>query len=195
MNWTETETIITICTGIVTLTQFFLWKYFACNKSYELEKGKNIATKEDIREITKEIESVKSYFNQELENHKIKLLKDFESSKNVIDICNKIDTQLLRLLIECQYNIFIDYENYHNDLETNRAKNSIIKLGIYLIQYKSRYDNNLFAKEIIEGYKKLNDFYEYCDYIQTFEEPEYIKIIEFVDYQITMLLCYFLPKL
>lgn len=60
MNQIDTNTLIAICTCAIGLTQFFLWRYIARNKSYESEKGKNLATKEDIGAITKEIESVKN---------------------------------------------------------------------------------------------------------------------------------------
>lgn len=66
MNWTETETVISICTGIVTCTQFFLWRYIARNKSYESEKGKNLATKEDIGEITQKMGEIKDIFDKDL---------------------------------------------------------------------------------------------------------------------------------
>ena len=45
MNWIDTNTLITICTGAIGLTQFILWKHIAKVKAYEAEKGKNLATK------------------------------------------------------------------------------------------------------------------------------------------------------
>lgn len=54
------ETSIIEFIGIVTITiicNFFIMKFFP---SYFSEKGKNTATKEDIEEITKKIETVKS---------------------------------------------------------------------------------------------------------------------------------------
>lgn len=62
MNWIDTNTLIAICACAIGLTQFILWKHIAKVKAYEAEKGKNLATKEDIGKITKEIESVKSKF-------------------------------------------------------------------------------------------------------------------------------------
>lgn len=62
MNWIDTNTLIAICTCAIALTQFVLWKHIAKVKAYEAEKGKNLATKEDITEITKEIKSVESKF-------------------------------------------------------------------------------------------------------------------------------------
>lgn len=76
MNWIDTNPLIAICTCAIGLTQFLFWRYIAKNKAYESEKGKNLATKEDIAGITKEIESVKDSYNKSLETHKIELQKN-----------------------------------------------------------------------------------------------------------------------
>lgn len=102
MNQIDTNTLITICTCAIGLTQFFLWRYIARNKSYESEKGKNLATKEDIKDITQKIESVKDNYNKALENYKIELQKEFESYKYISDLCNNIDKELLQRLITCK---------------------------------------------------------------------------------------------
>lgn len=49
--------------------------------SYIIEREKNLATKKDISDITKKIESVKDSYNKALESHKIELQKEFESHK------------------------------------------------------------------------------------------------------------------
>lgn len=71
MNWIDTNTLITICTGAIGLTQFILWKHIAKVKAYEAEKGKNLATKEDIGDITNEIKSVENKFINETEKLKM----------------------------------------------------------------------------------------------------------------------------
>lgn len=53
MNWIDTNTLIAICACAIGLTQFLFWRYIAKNKTYESEKGKNLATKEDIAELPK----------------------------------------------------------------------------------------------------------------------------------------------
>ena len=50
MKWIDTNTIITICNVAITFTQFFFWRHISRYKSYESEKGKNVATKEDIED-------------------------------------------------------------------------------------------------------------------------------------------------
>ena len=86
MNWIDTNTLITICTCAIGLTQFILWKHIAKVKAYEAEKGKNLATKEDIAGITKEIESVKASYNESLERHKIELQKEFEEQDHLRNV-------------------------------------------------------------------------------------------------------------
>lgn len=70
MNGIDTNTLIAICTCAIGLTQFILWKHIANVKAYETEKGKNLATKEDIGEITQEIKSVETAFINETEKLK-----------------------------------------------------------------------------------------------------------------------------
>lgn len=74
MNLEEIQTIFifflrygfeAVVAGVVV---FLLIKHFL--PSYLSQKGKNLATKEDISEITKEIEEVKSTYNQILETFK-----------------------------------------------------------------------------------------------------------------------------
>lgn len=66
------------------------------------KKGEDLATKEDIAGITKEIESVKDSYNKSLEEHKIELQKEFESYKYINELCNSIDKELLRKLVTCK---------------------------------------------------------------------------------------------
>lgn len=150
MNWTETETIVSICTGIVALTQFFLWRYIARNKSYESEKGKNLATKEDIGTITKEIESVKDNYGKVMERYKIELQKEFEASKHTIDLCNKLDQELINHLSNCH--ILVDHFTSFGGIESCGKKDiqeCLIPLFSFLSKYSFRYASNKIAHNII----------------------------------------------
>jgi hypothetical protein len=65
------ESIINVITlVVVVIIGYFLREFFP---SYTTEKGRNLATKEDIREITEKIESVKSDYAKSLETLKSKL--------------------------------------------------------------------------------------------------------------------------
>ena len=74
---------------LIILIPFFIKVYLP---SYFTEKGKNLATKEDIKEITDKIESVKTYYTKEIEAYKkqLELLeKRQEISAQVIDLINR----------------------------------------------------------------------------------------------------------
>lgn len=147
MNWIDTNTLIAICTCAIGLTQFILWKHIAKVKAYESEKGKNLATKEDIAEITKEIESVKASYNESLERHKMELQKEFESHKYILNLCQSLDNILLKLISEClkaETSKGIDYsDNDNNLLSANH------KLAHFLWTYKKRYEPNKTLSKLI----------------------------------------------
>ncbi len=64
------EILKLVITGLISgfAAFFFLLKYFF--SSYASEKGKNLATKQDIAEITKEVEEVKHQYNLVMEQFK-----------------------------------------------------------------------------------------------------------------------------
>ncbi|WP_426243433.1 hypothetical protein [Psychrobacter sp. TWP2-1-2] len=64
--------------GIASLFMFRKYLFY-----YSSEKGKNLATKEDIKEITREIESVKSEYLVELEKFKIELSESLHQKNEV----------------------------------------------------------------------------------------------------------------
>lgn len=41
MDWIDTNSLISICTFAIGLTQFLFWRYIAKQKSYETEKEKS----------------------------------------------------------------------------------------------------------------------------------------------------------
>lgn len=65
--------------------------YIAFFKSYFVEKGKNLATKEDIGEITKEIETIKNEIDI---NSQRKLTYYFDKKKAAIDFLSSISVWL-----------------------------------------------------------------------------------------------------
>ena len=67
-----------------------------CIISFFIERGKNLATKKDISDITDKIESVKDSYNKALEAHKIELQKEFESHKYIMRLCHSLDETLLQ---------------------------------------------------------------------------------------------------
>ena len=74
----EIDTLVNVITVILAVGNFICLYSISRNKAYNEEKGKNLATKEDIADITNRIESVKDSYNKALESHKIELQKVFE---------------------------------------------------------------------------------------------------------------------
>lgn len=69
--------------------------------SYSAEKGKNIATKEDVAEITKKVEEVKLEYLVQLENTKLELIRQqkgfderFAWHKELVDVSKKLSNKM-----------------------------------------------------------------------------------------------------
>lgn len=120
MNWIDTNTFIALCTLAIVITQFILWKYIANKKKYEEEKGKNIATKEDLKELTLIAERAKNEATKE-EAGKISYIT--EKGKN---IATKQDIEEITKKIEVIRNE-VSFENQrkhaHIEERTNRYLN------------------------------------------------------------------------
>lgn len=158
MDWIDTNTLIAVCTCAIGLTQFFFWRYIAKNKAYESEKGKNLATKEDIKDITDKVESVKASYNESLERHKIELQKEYYSSQYIIDLCNKIDRELINMMTQNKTklnNIMKDYVVSERGIFFSEIE----PIYNHLIKYESRYANNKAAKKIMSNYS-YNEYIE-----------------------------------
>lgn len=153
MNWIDTNTLIAICACAIGLTQFILWKHIAKVKAYEAEKGKNLATKEDIGKITKEIESVKASYNESLERHKIELQKEFEAHKYVSNLCNSLDNSLLALISECLK--AEASEGCYSD-DDNNLISKTCKLAHFFNTYRKRYESNESIKKLSDISNKIN---------------------------------------
>lgn len=151
----EPTAIISISTFAILLTQFLLWRYIAKYQSYESEKGKNIATKEDISEITNEIKKVESYYNNSLEKYKIELQKEYYSSKYLIDFCNKIDMQLIEELIDCITTIDNITKDGFSVSEVDAIFSEIESVVNFMQRYSHRYSDIIQEKDIARSFNKL----------------------------------------
>ena len=108
--------------------------------SFYRERGKNLATKKDISDITDKIESVKDNYNKTLESYKIELQKEFETHKYVVELCHSLDNILLKHISSClQSESRSPIGFYEND---NRLLNENSKLSLFLSTYKYRYDSS-----------------------------------------------------
>lgn len=132
-----------------------------CIISFFIEKGKNLATKKDISDITDKIESVKDNYNKTLETYKIELQKEFETHKYVMGLCHSLDNILLKHISFClQSESKKPIEYYEND---NKLLNENSKLSLFLSTYKYRYDSSstlqqlrILSSDIDYNYKERN---------------------------------------
>ncbi len=89
--------------NIVTLGAVF---YLAFVKSYFTEKGKSVAMKEDIGDITREVEDVKQFFN-----------KSLEQFKNDLNLSTQVSFTLKSAEIEALLNFYDKYFIWYNTLQ------------------------------------------------------------------------------
>lgn len=195
MDWIDTNLLISICTFAIALTQFLFWRYIAKQKSYEIEKGRNLATKEDIAEITEKIESVKESYNKSLEKHKIELQKEFESYRYIIALCNSIDKELLIRLIKCKNEIESDLKKFIESENIGLCQNSINNLCDYLKSFNVRYNENENTQFILQIYRKIERLNAYEENGEdSFNYPEFASNIQIMVQYINKLIAQFLPK-
>lgn len=151
----DINTIINVIAIILAVGNFICLYSISRKKAYNEEKGKNIATKEDIKLITKEIESVKDSYNKSLEKHKIELQKDFESYKYMQNLRQSLDNILLKLISEClkaEASKSICYQDNDNSLISANCK-----ISRFLWTYKKRYESNYILLELIRISNKIEE--------------------------------------
>ncbi len=86
---------------LIAVLSFGLWD------SYFKEKGKNIATKEDIGDITKEVEAVKQFFNESLEQF-----------KNDLNLSTQVRFTLKSAELEALLNLYDKYFEWFNSMQS-----------------------------------------------------------------------------
>lgn len=135
--------------------------------SFNREKGKNLATKKDISDITDKIESVKDSYNKALEAHKIELQKDLDAHKYIVGLCHSLDNILLKHISSClQSDIIEAIDYYEND---NKLLNENSKLSLFLSTYKYRYDSSSTLQKLRIQSLNIDINYKQNDYI-SFED-------------------------
>ena len=159
----EIDTLVNVITIILAIGNCVCLYSISRKKSYNEEKGKLLATKEDIADITRRIESVKDSYNKALEAHKIELQKEFESHKYIMGLCHSLDETLLQHISSClkaDSQKTIDY--YDND---NNLLNENSKLASFLYTYRYRYDSSYTLQQLREQSSKIDSEYQENIYI------------------------------
>lgn len=187
---------INVITIILAVGNFICLYNISRKKAYNEEKGKNLATKEDIADITQRIESVKGSYNKALEAHKIELQKEFESYKYINELCNSIDKELLRKLVLCKKEMENDFRIHRDNDDYGTCEPAIKSLYNYLKTYDVRYKHNKTVKLIFEHYEKIESLHEYYEEdCGPFDTPQYMKELGKIHSYVDQLLASFLPKL
>lgn len=138
-----------------------------CIISFFIEKGKNLATKKDISDITNKIESVKDNYNKTLESYKIELQKDFETHRYIVGLCHSLDNILLKHISSClQSESRSPIGFYEND---NKLLNENSKLSLFLSTYKYRYDSSSTLQQLRILSSEIDFNYKEREYI-SFED-------------------------
>lgn len=191
----DVNTIINVIAIILAVGNFVCLYSISRKKAYNEEKGKNLATKEDIAGITKEIESVKDSYNKSLEKHKIELQKEFESYKYINELCNSIDKELLRKLVTCKREMENDFRIHRDNDDYGSCESSIQSLYDYLKNYDVRYKHDENVKLIFEHYEKIEGLHEYYEEgCGPFDTPQYKEELSKIHSYVDRLIAIFLPK-
>jgi hypothetical protein len=109
------------------------------------------------------------------------------------DIGDKIDTQLLRLLIKADEAIRKEHQDYYLH-GCGSAFNDVYALSDYLVRFKVRYQKDEDAKIIIDGNDDLYNLDKASECYNGFEEPRYYEVIGKIHKSIQRLLEKRLPK-
>lgn len=109
------------------------------------------------------------------------------------DIGDKIDTQLLRLLIKADEAIRKEHQDYYLH-GCGSAFDDVYALSDYLVRFKVRYQKDEDAKIIIDGNDDLYNLDKASECYDGFEEPRYYEVIGKIHKSIQRLLEKRLPK-
>ena len=148
-----------------------------CIVFYFKEKGKNLATKQDIKDITDSIKSVESKYDSSLEAFKMELLNEHEFSKSLFEICNNLDKDLINHLIKCKKDIEKD-GSYDSQGKYGHAIKSITDLGDFLHSYESRYSNLKDFNKLIKECDNMHGVYIDLDSKEAIQRTNYRYVTE-----------------
>ena len=145
-----------------------------CIVFYFKEKGKNLATKQDIKDITDSIKSVESKYDS---SFKMELLNEHEFSKSLFEICNNLDKDLINHLIKCKKDIEKD-GSYDSQGKYGHAIKSITDLGDFLHSYESRYSNLKDFNKLIKECDNMHGVYIDLDSKEAIQRTNYRSVTE-----------------
>jgi hypothetical protein len=127
--------------------------FILLGKSYLGEKGKNLATKEDISAITQKIESVKEFYSKSLESYKFQLIREYDTVKPAINLMSKVDSELIELILNTN-SLILEFHLHPTEDRAVPMQRAVHAEAKYLTQYYVRYGGLECANKII-GYNNI----------------------------------------
>lgn len=150
--------------------------YLILIKSYYSEKGKNLATKEDIKEITDKMESVKLDYLRRIEEYKKELNIKYELEKTLINSKVKayqIATTLKETIIRRKSNFGIEKDQMQEIFE------NVPELLIHL--NSQVHLKNMFQEETKAMQESYNGIVLYIEQIRTSGKKSYVINLDTID--------------
>lgn len=141
----ENVTLV-ILVSISSLIGSFIGNYI---KSYSTEKAKNLATREDIEEITNKIENIKNSYSIALETNRNELKKMYDISKPALELSTELDKTLIEK-VHSLNNLLFEYKSFGGSEKADQILNQLADLSKYIVAYRNRYKDISGVKEIID---------------------------------------------
>jgi len=169
----------TVVLGLLNLLVLFIIGLFTKKylPSYMSEKGKNLATKEDIQEITKRTEEVKILFQQEMEifSKDLTFTNDYAFNRYSI-----LYTKLYGIVIQSEYLRFFYKKNEIEDLSFEEYPFLEIKRN-QVRQNINVFSGSTISEEVTPLEDEITSFNkkELCDYIiehSEYASPKLLKL-------------------
>jgi flagellar basal body-associated protein FliL len=153
------ETIIGIVLDILII---FIGIYLAFFKSYIGEKGKNLATKQDIGDITSKVETIK-----------YDLKKNYDLDKPALDYSVELDKELIKKVFAFNNAIFEYFQLQKQDSSSlQNLMKTMEDLILFIVEFRVRYKDVHAVQQIIESKNKIyhygyeNDWGEFKNSLQ-----------------------------
>ncbi len=179
--------IILVASTIGTLLGTGLTALF---KSFLTEKGKNLATRQDIENITSKIEGIKESYSKSLENFKNELKKDYELAKPSLELTIKLDNELIDKIITLNTPLF-EFSQLNRYENAAFIYTGLAHLSQFIAKYKVRYKNLKEVDEIIAVQNRLAEMKQE----ESIDLNELGIVFDKLSFNLDSLLNYFLPQI
>lgn len=148
----------------VVTTIIILWFLLYYFPNYFKEKAKNLATKEDVEEITRMVEKTKLEYSSQLEQTKVELNKDFETTidemKFFKERCFKqyceLYSRLYAVVVQSEYvRYFLDIQQEFNEVPFLEIHRREVNTTINLVD-TSLEKNDQYIIDAVTDFNKLS---------------------------------------